>query len=495
MTTVSTEIEKIDLSDGEVSVLNMAADYQLREALPTPLDHVILSRPQELADRLRETALSLVRKDCLELSGMEPRQQLHLTPKGLLLSRGTGAASGFAERLLAFFKRRLEVDGVSFRAFEWNDLVAAGVASDSDGWCLAIVVIQVLELYGDSATFTKGPPPQAKWGVPADIVYLRGIVDISGLFARAETRRLRRKAAENVVPSRETHPMEATMSQRRLDVRKQWQRLKTAVSGAAAVVDSEPKHLASVRPSVSRALELLAGEPSGDALDEVEYVLGRVEQFVSKWRPNPTPTPGVFYRQPPWSSNVDRETQEALRLVREIRSSGLEADSPEAAGKKAEKPMKIFVSHSAVDQAIAAAFVDLVRAAFLISSRDIRCTSVDGYKLPAGTDADEQLRREVYEAQVFVALLSPASIKSIYVIFELGARWGAKGHLIPVMVDGLDPSYLTPPLSALHAVSGKSEAEVHALLVTLGDKLGLEPERPDVYLKALKAFVNATKVP
>ena len=73
----------------------------------------------------------------------------------------------------------------------------------------------------------------------------------------------------------------------------------------------------------------------------------------------------------------------------------------------------MFVSHSSVDKNTAEAFVDLLRVALRLSAKDIRCTSVEGHKLPAGTNSDDQLRQEIFEAQAFIALLSPASIQSI----------------------------------------------------------------------------------
>jgi hypothetical protein len=99
--------------------------------------------------------------------------------------------------------------------------------------------------------------------------------------------------------------------------------------------------------------------------------------------------------------------------------------------------MKIFVSHSNSDKPTAEAFIHLVRAALNLSSKDIRCTSVEGYKLVAGADSNEQLREEVFGCDLFIALLSPTSMKSVYVMFELGARWGTKRHLAPIMIAGM----------------------------------------------------------
>jgi hypothetical protein len=118
---------------------------------------------------------------------------------------------------------------------------------------------------------------------------------------------------------------------------------------------------------------------------------------------------------------------------------------------------------------------------------------VDGYKFEAGTQSDDQLRQEVFEAEAFVALLSPTSLKSVYVMFELGARWGTKGYLAPMMVAGLDPTHLKAPLNASHAVSGTSEGDIYQLIGTLANRLRLRAEQPTAYLKALQTFVGTAR--
>jgi len=168
---------------------------------------------------------------------------------------------------------------------------------------------------------------------------------------------------------------------------------------------------------------------------------------------------------------------------------------PEAPNQDIAMGMKIFVSHSSVDAREAEALVTFIRAALNIGAKDIRCTSVHGYKLSAGADSNEQLRAEVFECEVFVALLSPSSMQSTYVMFELGARWGAKRFMVPVMIGGTTGSDLRAPLSAIHAVNGTSEADMHQLLEDLAGRLGLQLENPSVYLKALKAFAEFASTP
>lgn len=158
-----------------------------------------------------------------------------------------------------------------------------------------------------------------------------------------------------------------------------------------------------------------------------------------------------------------------------------------------EASMKVFISHSSADRDAAGAFVEFLRAALLIPAKDIRCTSVDGYKLPAGANAEEQLRQEVFDAEAFVALISRTSLTSIYVMFELGARWGAKGHLVPLMIAGVSPAHLKAPLSVIHAVSATSEGDLHQLVDALATRLNVQPEKPNAYMKAMKGFMLAAK--
>lgn len=271
-----------------------------------------------------------------------------------------------------------------------------------------------------------------------------------------------------------------------------WNRIKTVVRGVQAVIESEPKHLAPLRPIVEEALELLSRPPTNHSKDELKYLLTKIQKFVIPWRPSPRPRPGVLYIQPKWAKNTDTQAGEALSLLAALPRSSV-TSSPEPSLQSHVTSMKIFVSHSSKDKAIAEAFVQLIKAALNIPSKDIRCTSVEGYKLPAGSDSNEQLRSEVFGCEVFIALLSPTSMKSIYVMFELGARWGTKRHLAPIRVAGLDPSALKAPLSGIHAISGESEPDMHQFLSDLGSKLSLDVENAAVYSKALSTFVLAAQ--
>lgn len=152
--------------------------------------------------------------------------------------------------------------------------------------------------------------------------------------------------------------------------------------------------------------------------------------------------------------------------------------------------MKVFISHSSADRDAADAFVKLLRDALGgLRAGDIRCTSVEGYGLPAGTAFETQLRREISEAESLVALLTPACLRSTYVLFELGARWETGHPLLAVRMGGLRPESLKGPLSTIITADGSRESEVADLMSTLSKNLGLELERFSAYSDALKEFV------
>ena len=151
--------------------------------------------------------------------------------------------------------------------------------------------------------------------------------------------------------------------------------------------------------------------------------------------------------------------------------------------------IKVFISHASEDASIAEGIVDLLRSALNLRSDAIRCTSVEGYRLPVGADSDEQLRNEILEARVFVGIMSPMSLASAYVLFELGARWGMKKHLAPVLAPGMTAHALRGPVASLNALSCEVAAQLHQLVQDLGRELEIQPEAPQTYQARIDALI------
>lgn len=154
--------------------------------------------------------------------------------------------------------------------------------------------------------------------------------------------------------------------------------------------------------------------------------------------------------------------------------------------------LTLFISHSGADSAVAKALVELFEKALKISARQIRCTSLDGYRLPAGADTNEVLRTEVFGAKLFVGLLTPTSLSSTYVLFELGARWGARRPLFPVLAGGTTTTDLKPPLSGLNALSASSGDQIRQLVEDASASLSMRVEPTASFTPAIEALVSAS---
>ena len=152
--------------------------------------------------------------------------------------------------------------------------------------------------------------------------------------------------------------------------------------------------------------------------------------------------------------------------------------------------LQIFLSHSGQDALLAGLLVDLLKTALTLRASELRCTSVEGYRLPGGADTAEQLREELLTSPAFIGLISPQSFSSAYVLFELGARWGAKKHLVPLLAPGVEPSILRGPIADLNALRCDVMAQLHQLVHDMASHLGREIEPPAVYQSKADAIMT-----
>jgi hypothetical protein len=156
--------------------------------------------------------------------------------------------------------------------------------------------------------------------------------------------------------------------------------------------------------------------------------------------------------------------------------------------------LKLFVSHSSEDRELVELLVDLLRKALGLSREHIRCTSLPGYGLRAGASIAEIIRTEVEEAEVLVALISEASLDSLYMAFELGARWHTGKPLIPLLAPGLDSSRVPEPLRGIHAIQCTGKPQISQLVKDVGKELGLgERKRRSAYSREIEAIQQYSK--
>lgn len=169
------------LEDVHISLLDLIAEYELEHAEPTPINHALLAEPPERENDIRERLDVLSAKDCIEIVGFSGREALPLTTTGLLASSYAARADATTRRLLSYFRDRLSTEGAKFDKFTWENLKAAGVATDDSEFPWFVELIRLLRLQSGS-TSSRGPRPEAKWGVPHAITQLRGVNSISDLL-------------------------------------------------------------------------------------------------------------------------------------------------------------------------------------------------------------------------------------------------------------------------------------------------------------------------
>lgn len=108
----------------------------------------------------------------------------------------------------------------------------------------------------------------------------------------------------------------------------------------------------------------------------------------------------------------------------------------------------VFVSHAHQDSDIARRLINALEAAMRVPDGAIRCTSVQGYKLDLGSMPADVLRRELVSADTVVAILTPHSLASQWVLFELGAAWIQVKQAIPLLAGDIREVDLPGPLSS-----------------------------------------------
>lgn len=166
-----------------------------------------------------------------------------------------------------------------------------------------------------------------------------------------------------------------------------------------------------------------------------------------------------------------------------------EEGTGETTSASAPKSPLIFISHRSTDAGLARKLVDLFQAAFHLRRDEIRCTSVSGAKLPSGADAPKVLPQEIKQCRIFVALLTKQSVESSFVLFELGARWGAQQRIFPLLGPGVDSSLLPPPIRDQHAPSLTNEDDVLQVISEVADDLGRSLEPFLHYKEQLRALL------
>ena len=125
---------------------------------------------------------------------------------------------------------------------------------------------------------------------------------------------------------------------------------------------------------------------------------------------------------------------------------------------------RIFISHSHADRQIASLLVDFLLAALELKPEEIRCTSVPGHQLPFGTSISEQLKKDLDKATSLIALITKDSLRSTWVLFELGSSWATGKIVVPILGPGISYSDLPGPLKQYPSVQIEDENSYYRII-------------------------------
>lgn len=154
-------------------------------------------------------------------------------------------------------------------------------------------------------------------------------------------------------------------------------------------------------------------------------------------------------------------------------------------------PTRIFISHSAADEALASALVDCILATMVVDDSELRCTSVPGHKLPVGSDFTATLLEDIGDSSVVVGLITRNALSSSWVLFELGATWGSKKNLKPLVTDEVDLKTLPGPVSGRHVAKLSNKGDLNQFLEELAEVVGAKRRPAAKGLKPMEQLLLA----
>jgi len=151
--------------------------------------------------------------------------------------------------------------------------------------------------------------------------------------------------------------------------------------------------------------------------------------------------------------------------------------------------IKIFLSHASADELLASALVNCLLSSMVLEDGDIRCTSVPGHKLPVGSDFVSTLLDDIGDSSVVIGLITKHALASSWVLFELGATWGSKKNLKPLVTDEVDLKLLPGPISGRHVARVSSRGDIAQFLDEVTKVIGAKPRTPAKIDKAIETLL------
>jgi phosphoserine phosphatase len=144
--------------------------------------------------------------------------------------------------------------------------------------------------------------------------------------------------------------------------------------------------------------------------------------------------------------------------------------------------MKLFISHSNEDKALADALIEFFTNGIGLDHSQIFCSSSPGKGVPLGFNFNDYILKELKDEEVqVIALITNSYFNSKYCLYELGASWGLTRNTIPILGPRMKYAMMDGFLASTIAVSISKEEDIHKLV----DDLKRKFDTKDVALERL----------
>ena len=148
--------------------------------------------------------------------------------------------------------------------------------------------------------------------------------------------------------------------------------------------------------------------------------------------------------------------------------------------------IRIFISHSSRDKDIARALRRLLQEALPLEETAILCTSLPGYGLPSGEQVLPALALAVKQAEVFLCVLTRASLRNQNVMLELGARWISEKPLHLLLIAGTPRRRVPAALKLIQLTRSADQSSVHGMIDRIASELGIQPRQTEKWHGAVQ---------
>lgn len=187
---------QVELAEAEREVLDFLARRELERGEPTPLLEVLRRRPHADKDTLChavETLRDLKLVNVGPLDTFDSHLPIPLARRGVLTSSWAGDWEKVGQRLIRYLRERVEAEGSDFKQYDWQQIKAAGVASEDAEFRAFVRVVQLFGLARGSSLGASNGGQTGTWHAPAFAAELRGLealTDVDAFLTRAERAQL-----------------------------------------------------------------------------------------------------------------------------------------------------------------------------------------------------------------------------------------------------------------------------------------------------------------